>query len=137
MSATLRYVMIKHYRGAPASDEDAPMDTWTPQEVADHVQHMEDLAQRLRDSGEFVDSLALSPEAEWVRRDADGTPSTDMPFSQTKDLVAGWMIIEVASRERALEIASELSAAPGRGGRPIREWLELRPVLTGHDSDDG
>lgn len=55
---------------------------------------------------------------------------TDGPFAETKDLIAGWMVIEVDSHERALELAGELSAAPGAGGRPINEWLELRPFLT-------
>ena len=41
------------------------------------------------------------------------------------------MVIDVDSYERALELAGELSAAPGPGGQPIHEWLELRPFLTG------
>ena len=36
---------------------------------------------------------------------------------------------DVDSYERALELAGELSAAPGSGGKPIHEWLELRPFL--------
>ena len=32
--------------------------------------------------------------------------------------------------DRALELAGELSAAPGPGGKPIYEWLEVRPFLT-------
>ncbi|CAM5688918.1 YCII-related domain-containing protein OS=Streptomyces tendae OX=1932 GN=GUR47_27205 PE=3 SV=1 [Streptomyces tendae] len=28
-----------------------------------------------------------------------------------------------------MELAGELSAAPGAGGRPIHEWLELRPFM--------
>ena len=34
------------------------------------------------------------------------------------------------SYQRALELAGELSAAPGRNGEPIYEWLEIRPFLT-------
>jgi hypothetical protein len=40
------------------------------------------------------------------------------------------MIIDVDTRERAIELAGELSSAPGAGGRPIHEWLEVRPFLT-------
>ena len=54
---------------------------------------------------------------------------TDGPFAETKDLIAGWMVIDVDSYERAVELAGELSAAPGAGGEPIHEWLELRPFL--------
>jgi hypothetical protein len=39
------------------------------------------------------------------------------------------MIIDVDSQHRAIELAGELSAAPGAGGRPIHEWLEVRPFL--------
>lgn len=42
------------------------------------------------------------------------------------------MVIDVDSHERAVEVAGELSAAPGAGGRPIHEWLEVRPFLTAH-----
>ena len=31
--------------------------------------------------------------------------------------------------QRTLELAAELSAAPGAGGDPIHEWLELRPLM--------
>ena len=44
-------------------------------------------------------------------------------------LIAGWMVIDVDSQERAIELAGELSAAPGAGGKPIHEWLEVRPFL--------
>jgi hypothetical protein len=55
---------------------------------------------------------------------------TDGPFAETKDLIAGWMVIDVETYERALELAAELSAAPGAGGKPVQEWLEVRPFLT-------
>ncbi|MGP9583603.1 MULTISPECIES: hypothetical protein [unclassified Brachybacterium] len=37
------------------------------------------------------------------------------------------MIIDVDTHERAVELAGELSAAPGKDGAPFHEWLELRP----------
>jgi hypothetical protein len=55
---------------------------------------------------------------------------TDGPFAETKDLIAGWMVIDVESWDRAVELAGELSAAPGPGGTPIYEWLEVRPFLS-------
>lgn len=84
----------------------------------------------MRESGEFVDALALSPEGTFVRYDGDGNPPlTDSAALEAKDLVAGWMIIDVADHERAVELAAELSGEPGKDGKPIHEWLELRPVL--------
>ncbi|MDH6214208.1 YciI family protein [Streptomyces pseudovenezuelae] len=124
-----KYLLLKHYRGAPASVNDVPMDQWTPEEISAHVQYMSDFAARLEKGGELVDSQALAPEGTFVQYGGEGRPPvTDGPFAETKDLIAGWMIIDVDSYERAVELAGELSAAPGAGGRPIHEWLELRPL---------
>lgn len=126
-----KYLLLKHYRGAPASVNDVPMDRWTPEEIEAHIKYMNDFAARLESTGEFVMHAALAPEGAWVRSDDEGKPPVvDGPFAETKDLVAGWMVIDVDSYERAVELAGELSAAPGAGGRPIHEWLELRPFLT-------
>ena len=126
-----KYLLLKHYRGAPAALNDVPMDQWTPEELSAHVKYMRDFAARLEGTGEFVDGQALSPEGAWVRYDGAGRPPvTDGPFVETKDLIAGWLVIDVETYERALELAGELSAAPGAGGKPIHEWLEVRPFLT-------
>jgi hypothetical protein len=126
-----KYLLLKHYRGAPAPPHDVPMDEWTREEFSNHVRYMRDFATRLQETGEFVDHRALSPEGTFVRSDGEGRPPiTDGPFAETKDLIAGWMIIDVETYERALELAGELSAAPGAGGKPIHEWLEIRPLMT-------
>src|SRR5262245_58660968 len=127
----MKYLLLKHYRGAPAAVNDVPMDRWRPEEVDAHIQYMRDFAARLEETGEFVDGQALAPEGAWVRYDGEGRPPvTDGPFAETKDLIAGWMIIDVESWDRAVQLAGELSAAPGAGGKPIHEWLEVRPFLT-------
>ncbi|WP_410647093.1 YciI family protein [Amycolatopsis sp. cmx-4-54] len=126
-----KYLLLKHYRGAPAAVNDMPMDHWAPHEITAHMNYMKDFAARLVETGEFVLEQALAPEGTFVRYDGEGKPPvTDGPFAETKDLIAGFMVIDVDSHERALELAGELSAAPGAGGKPIHEWLELRPVLS-------
>jgi hypothetical protein len=128
-----KYVMLKHYRGAPAAVNDVPMDQWEPDEVTAHIQYMRDFADRLVGTGEYVGGEELSPEGTFVRYDGEGRPPvTDGPFAETKDLIAGWMVIDVESYERAIELAGELSAAPGAGGKPIHEWLEVRPYYGEH-----
>jgi hypothetical protein len=125
-----KYLLLKHYRGAPAAVNDVPMDRWAPEEIDAHMAYMRDFAAKLEESGEFVDGQALAPEGAWVRSDGEGRPPvTDGPFPETKDLIAGWMVIDVDTWDRAVELAGELSAAPGAGGRPIHEWLEVRPFL--------
>ena len=126
-----KYLLLKHYRGAPEPVNNVCMDQWTPAEVSAHIRYMHDFAARLQQTGEFVDGQGLAPEGTWVRYDGEGRPPvTDGPFAETKDLIAGWMVIDVDSYERALELAGELSAAPGAGGKPIHEWLELRPFMS-------
>ncbi|MEU7630627.1 YciI family protein [Nocardia sp. NPDC049220] len=126
-----KYLLLKHYRGAPTPVNEVSMDRWTPEELTAHVRYMADFAARLEATGEFVDSQALSPQGTFVRSDGEGRPPvTDGPFAETKDLIAGWMIIDVETYGRALELAAQLSAAPGAGGKPVQEWLEIRPFLS-------
>ncbi|MGP5735058.1 YciI family protein [Candidatus Corynebacterium faecigallinarum] len=125
-----KYLMLKHYRMLTEYMDYTPMDEWAPEEVDAHIAYMNAFADRLRGSGEFVDSQALSPDGAFVQSGGQGKPPvTDGPFPETKDLIAGWMVIDVDSYDRALELAGELSAAPGKDGEPINEWLELRPML--------
>ena len=125
-----KYLLLKHYRGAPAPLNDVSMDQWTPEEVSAHMQFMQDFANRLHASGEYIDGQAVSPEGTFVRYDGEGRPPvTDGPFPETKDLIAGWMVIDVDNYDRAVELAGELSAAPAAGGKPLQEWIELRPFL--------
>ena len=125
-----KYLLLKHYRGGPAPLDDVPMDQWSPEAVEAHITYMHDFATRLEGTGEFIDGQALAPDGLWVRHDGEGKPPvTDGPFAETKDLIAGWMVIDVDSEARAIELAGELSAAPGSDGSPINEWLEVRPFL--------
>jgi hypothetical protein len=100
------------------------MEQWTPDELDAHVQFMRDFAARLEESGEFVDTQALAPDGAFVRFDGEGRPPvTDGPFVETKDLIAGWYIIDVESWDRAVQLAGELSAAPGpAASRPTNGW---------------
>ena len=127
-----KYLLLKHYRGGPerSTQGNVPMEEWTPQEISDHLAFMDHVADVLRERGEFVDGQALSPEGTFVRFDAEGKPPvTDGPFAETKDLIAGWMVIDVDSVQRAHEAAAFLSSAPGPGGQPLQEWIEVRPFL--------
>ncbi|MEV6399311.1 YciI family protein [Streptomyces sp. NPDC051907] len=93
------------------------MDRWTPEEISARMQYMQDFADRLEKTGEFVGGQALAPEGAWVRYDGEGRPPVnDGPFAETKDLIAGWMIIDVDGYEHAVEPAlsrdRRLRAAP-------------------------
>ncbi|ACZ31004.1 conserved hypothetical protein [Xylanimonas cellulosilytica DSM 15894] len=127
-----KYLLLKHYQGGPKQhpNAEAPMDRWTPQEITDHLAFMDRMIEDLKANGQFVGAEALSPRGSFVRYGGEGKPPvTDGPFAETKDLIAGWMAIDVESTEAAYEKAAYLSSAPGPGGKPLHEWIEVRPFL--------
>ena len=83
----------------------------------------------LKGAGHLPGGTITCPLHRWSYDGEGKPPVTDGPFAETKDLIAGWMVIDVDTQERALELAAELSAAPGAGGQPIHEWLEVRPFM--------
>jgi hypothetical protein len=128
-----KYLLLKHYRGGPKRmpNCEVPMEDWTPQEISDHMAFMGHVADVLGQRGEYVDGQGLSQEGTFVRFDGEGKPPvTDGPFAETKDLIAGWMVIDVDSVERAHEAAAFLSSAPGPGGKPLQEWIEVRAFMS-------
>jgi hypothetical protein len=86
----------------------------------------------LEKSGEFVDAQALTQTQTWVRYGGpDAAPvTTDGPLPETSDLVAGWYMVDVESRERAIELAAYVSSEPGPGGEPLYEWIDVREVMS-------
>ena len=116
-----KYLLLKHYRGAPTAVNDVPMDRWTPEEISAHIKYMNDFAARLEGTGEFVDGQALAPEGTFVRYDGEGRPPvTDGPFAETKEHVGGFWIIEAPDLDAALEWA-------GKATRACRGPVEVRP----------
>jgi hypothetical protein len=104
-----------------------------PEEQKAHGEYMMALDQELRESGEHVDGLPLTgPEqALVVQAQDDGPPVvSDGPFPEAKEFLAGYWIIDVESRERAIEIAARASAAPGRDGAPINTPFDVRQVMS-------
>ena len=129
-----KYLLFKHYIGGPERHPELRADERVDR-GRDHRAHgvpapRGRVAARRR--GEFVDVQALSPEGTYVRYGGPGTApvTTDGPFPETKELAAGWFVIDVESKARAHEVAAYLSSAPGKGGQPLYEWIEARPVMS-------
>ena len=49
-----RYLLLKHYQGAPEPVNCIPMSEWTPEEVSDHIKFMQDFGTRLEGTGELA-----------------------------------------------------------------------------------
>lgn len=127
----MKYMLIKTY--APTAHCDTPITEWTPEEIRAHIDFQRLLGEQLSASGELVDAQGLAgPEqARVVSSDGRSAPViTDGPFPETKEFLAGYYIVDVDSAERAYEIAAQASAAPGPGGKPIGEYIEVRPLMS-------
>src|SRR6266536_2520345 len=57
-------------------------------------------------------------------------------LEENGDLVAGWYMIDVESRERAFELAAYVSSEPGPRGEPLYEWIDVREVMSDAPSED-
>ena len=126
----MRFMLMQHY--APIVGVE-PMSRWTPAEIKAHIDYQLRLNSELRERGELVDAQGLAgpDQVRIVTYARRGPPVvTDGPFPESKELLAGYRIVDVESRERAVEIAAQVSAAPARGGAPIEQPIEVREVMS-------
>ena len=124
----MRFMLMQNYHVTGVT----PMSTWAPQEIEHHIAFQLRLNKELAEHGELIDAQGLAgPElAKFVTCDGVGAPVvTDGPFAESKELLAGYRIVDVESPERAIEIAARISAAPGRGGSAIEQVVEVREVM--------
>jgi hypothetical protein len=112
----------------------ATMSQWSPAELAAHFDFMTGVGDDLARNGELVlaEGLEFPEHARVVTARKDAPPLiSDGPFAETKEFLAGFWIVDVASRARAFAIAARISAAPGRGGVPMAIPIEVRQVMSG------
>jgi hypothetical protein len=74
---------------------------------------MREFGERLRERGQLVavESLASHGKAARVQRNGTNVSVIDGPFAEAKEMVGGFFMIDVASRDVALAIAAECPAA--------------------------
>jgi hypothetical protein len=132
----MRFMLLQNY-GQVESDC-APMTEWSPEDIKAHIDFQHALNAELLERGELVDAQGLAgpDQARFVVSDGVGAPViTDGPFPESKELLAGYRLIDVETLDRALEIAARASAAPGPEGAPIRQPIEVRQVLSAPDPE--
>jgi len=85
--------------------------------------------EELQKAGVLLDASGLQPSSKGWRIKYSGRKSTviDGPFTETKDLIAGYTFIRVKSREEALEWTRRFpNPAGGRDGEiEVRQLFEL------------
>jgi hypothetical protein len=93
-------------------------------ERAELARQAEELHAEIVESGEFVVGNALAdPVRTTTVRGRDGVPvSTDGPFLEAKEQLAGYFVVDCESPERAVEIAARIPDARFAA-------VEVRPIM--------
>ncbi|MGH8950162.1 MAG: YciI family protein [Acidimicrobiia bacterium] len=83
-------------------------------------------------AGIMLDGQGLKPTSEGARVVFEGgsTSVVDGPFTESKEIIAGYWIWQVDSMEEALEWAKRCPTDPQYGGRQV---LEIRPIFEMED----
>ena len=122
----MKYVILIHSNprpwGHPTSDFVAEHQALPEQQRATLQADFESVMEEMSERGELLGGQALGDpgEARLVRWHGGRRKITDGPYAETVEHFAGFFLIDVATRERAGEVAQKF-AGPG-------ETVELRPV---------
>lgn len=130
----MKYVILIHSNpqpwGHPTSDYLAEFQAMPPEERQRLTDDFEGVMTELQENGELLGGEALGdPAAARLYRWGDGSPlPSDGPYSEAKEHLAGFFLIDVESRERAEEVAVRF-AGPA-------ETVELRPAMWPGGADE-
>ncbi|MFF7313186.1 YciI family protein [Streptomyces sp. NPDC008137] len=116
-------------RGKASADSPA----WNEDELQAMFAYMGAINDDLSETGEFVDGQGLAEPAQTrhVTLGDDGKAViTDGPYSETKELLAGYWVLECESLERVTEIADWISRCPQPAGAPDYPVV-IRPIMDG------
>ncbi|MET7277320.1 YciI family protein [Kribbella sp. NPDC005582] len=123
----MKYVILIHSNpqpwGHPTIDFTEVGRSIPADERAAMGKEFEQLLTDLSESGELISGQALGPAdgAKLVRTGLNGRVTTDGPYAEAKEHLAGFFLIDVASQERAEEIAEQFGG-PG-------DTIELRSTM--------
>jgi hypothetical protein len=103
---------------APEVDEDAQAERWAEMPLWDRINAS------LREAGLLVANAPLHPvsSATTVRVRGEETELTDGPFAETKEILAGYYVLDCPDLDEALRQAARLPLA--RYGA-----IEVRPIM--------
>jgi hypothetical protein len=112
---TMRFMMI--YKPANTTDMEAGVPP-TQDEIAKMGKVIEEMAK----SGVLLATDGLQPSSKGARVRLSGgkLTVTDGPFTETKELIAGFAIVQVKSKAEAIELAERFLKLAGDGESEIR-----------------
>lgn len=106
---------------------------WSEEDVQAMFAFMGSVNDDLAETGELIDANGLTEpaRARLVHTGEDGRPViTDGPYGETKELLAGYWVLDCESLERVTEIAARIAQCPAPAGAPLHPVV-VRPI------DDG
>jgi hypothetical protein len=110
------------------------MEHMDPADADRHYDEYGEFTRAIRRSGHLLGSNRLMPPetAKTVRVRDGKVITTDGPFAETKELFGGYYLIEAASMEEAIQVASKIPGA--RLGcvevRPVAEDARTKEILS-------
>lgn len=106
---------------------------WNAEQLQSMYAFMSELNNDLAESGEILDAQGLAEPARTrsVALGTDGKPViTDGPYGETKEVLAGYWVLECENLERVTEIAERILQCPGPEGMTVYPVV-IRPILDG------
>jgi hypothetical protein len=103
--------------------ETSPTDSVEEELIAAMATYHEELAK----AGMLLDGSGLKPRSQgWrIKFSGEKRTVTDGPFAETKELIAGYTLIQAKSREEALEWTRRF---PNPAGKGKEAEIEVRPL---------
>ncbi|MDV5147113.1 YciI family protein [Streptomyces sp. SBC-4] len=111
---------------------------WSKADLKAMFEHMNAINTELTAKGEMLDGqgLAAPSTTRFVTVDGDGRPVvTDGPYAETKEVLAGYWLLDCASLDRVTEIAAQVARCPAPSGSP-EYAVVIRPVDESGPSQD-
>jgi hypothetical protein len=100
-----------------------------PEERENLIAAMADYHEELAKAGVLLDASGLQPTSKGARNKFSGGKRTwiDGPFTESKEIIAGYTLIQVKSREEGMEWAKRFPSPHGEadGEIEIRQLYEL------------
>ncbi len=120
--ATNQYMFL--VRG-PCQDAHSPGDGRSPEEMQVHMTEVFAWIDKLTQQGIFSAAQPLTHESKVVSRDTSVTV-TDGVYAESKEAVGGFFIVNVATMDEAVKIASESPMLKNGGRLEVRQIAELK-----------
>lgn len=116
LEMTMQYTLLIHC-------DESELAKWTPEQWAEAMDGCHAMIEEMTQAGVYVTSQRLQPSsmATTVRVRGGKTTITDGPYAETKELLAGFYLIDVASHEDAVGWAKKIPQAKFSS-------VEVRPI---------